>query len=214
MAFLVKKTQDFNVLGDGSAPAWNSTEWLALPRRNGPYAGYSTGVKMLYSETGIYLLFSCEDTKITASFRDDFSDLWHEDVVEVFFLPDERHPLYFEYQLSPLDRELVLLVPNLGGCFYGWRPWHYEGGRQVRHAVSIRGGTGEPGSSIDQWTAEIHIPFDLFRPLLNVPPVSGTRWRANFYRCDYDSGSMAYSSWMPVDEHFHEFRRFGEIQFE
>lgn len=213
MALLVGKTRDFKVLGDGSAPAWSSAEWLALPLRKGPDTGYSTGVKMLYSETGVYILFRCGDRRITASFRDDFMDLWHEDVVEVFFWPGERHPVYFEYQLSPLDRELVLLVPNLEGRFFGWRPWHYEGERRVRHAVSIRGGTGAPGSAIDQWTAEIYIPFDLLKPLLNVPPVSGTRWRANFYRCDYDTGGMAYWSWMPVDEQFHEFRRFGELVF-
>ena len=213
MTFIVRKTRDFDVTGDGSAPAWNSAEWLALRQRKGPDGGYATDVKMLYSETGVYILFRCKDRKLTASLRDDFMDLWHEDVVEVFFWPDERHPFYFEYQLSPLDRELVLLVPNFEGRFFGWRPWHYEEERRVRHAVAVEGGR-ETGSRVSQWTAEIYIPFDLLKPLQNVPPVSGTRWRANFYRCDYDSGSMAYWSWVPVDEHFHEFRRFGEMVFE
>ena len=46
---------------------------------------------------------------------------------EVFLWPDERDPIYFEYEISPLGRELPILVPNLDGKFLGWRPWHYEG---------------------------------------------------------------------------------------
>ncbi|MBN1896071.1 carbohydrate-binding family 9-like protein [bacterium] len=214
MSFVVKKIHDFDFKGDGSAPAWDAADWLTLKQGKGPDTGYSTGVKLLYSKTGVYILFHCKDRRLSVSYQNDFMDLWHEDVVEVFFWPDERHPLYFEYQLSPLNRELVLLVPHIEGRFFGWRPWHYKGERRVRHAVAVKGGPGEPGSSIDQWTAEIYIPFDLLKPLLNGPPVSGTRWRANFYRCDYDSGAMTYLSWMPVDEHFHEFRKFGEIYFD
>ncbi len=34
------------------------------------------------------------------------------------------------------------------------------------------------------------VPFELLKPLANVPPKSGTRWRANFYRMDYDDDKV------------------------
>ena len=58
-----------------------------------------------------------------------FADLWTEDVVEIFFWPDEEMPVYFEYELSPRNYELPILVPNKAGSFLGWRPWKYEGER-------------------------------------------------------------------------------------
>ena len=62
------------------------------------------------------------DRRLTASFEEDFSDLWKEDVFEAFVWPDERDTLYFEYEISPLGRELPILIPNLDDRFLGWRP--------------------------------------------------------------------------------------------
>jgi hypothetical protein len=70
------------------------------------------------------------DGKLTSTFEEDFADLWKEDVFEAFVWPDERDPLYFEYEISPLGRELPILIPNLDGRFLGWRLWH-DGRRSV-----------------------------------------------------------------------------------
>jgi hypothetical protein len=69
----------------------------------------------------------------------DFLDLWNEDVVEAFFWTDESNPIYFEYELSPLNYELPILVPNNKGKFLGWLPWHYEGiAKQNMPFISIK----------------------------------------------------------------------------
>jgi hypothetical protein len=84
-------------------------------------------------------------------------DLWHEDVFEVFLWPDERHPVYFEYEISPLNKELAILVPNFGGQFLGWRPWHYEKERLIRKATSVTGGPRQSHAAIQGWRAEFFI---------------------------------------------------------
>ena len=112
------------------------------------------------------------DGKITATFDEDFEDLWTEDVFEVFLWPDEREPIYFEYEISPLNRELPILVPNLGGKFLGWRPWHYEGDRKTRKATSAVGGAVESGAAVTGWKAEFFIPFELLTPL-RIRPAPG-----------------------------------------
>jgi hypothetical protein len=132
----VKHTADFEIRGDGSAANWKNSDWSELSKSEGDVS-YKTRIKMLYSDSGIYCLYHCEDNKITATMQDDFLDLWHEDVVEAFFWTDESNPIYFEYELSPLNHELPILVPNNKGKFLGWRPWHYEGTRKTKHAIHV-----------------------------------------------------------------------------
>ena len=50
--------------------------------------------------------------------------------------------------------------------------------------------------------------------LQNVPPKSGTEWRANFYRMDYDDGKPTRWTWVPVGPSFHEYQKFGRLVFE
>ncbi len=200
---VIKSTQDFEMTADSSSAVWKTTPWVMLPYREGSKK-YQTKLKLLYSTTGLYCLFYCEDEKIVSTMKNDFSDLWKEDVVEAFLWTDEATPLYFEYELSPHNVELPILVPNNKGNFLGWLPWHYEGDRKTRHAAHIT-----PTS----WIAEFFIPYALLKPLSNVPPTKGTRWRGNFYRIDYDEGSSEWS-WQLTRTNFHDFEKFGTLLFD
>lgn len=206
----VIRCSDFVVTGDGSNAEWNKTAWIVLdhPESRSPH---KTSLKILYSGTGIYCLYHCEDNKITATLKGENLDIYREDVIEAFFWADEKVPVYFEYELSPLNYELVLMVPNYNGNFLGWIPWHYSGDRLTRHAVSMRH-EKENTSAMVSWTGEFFIPFELLKPMVQAPPKSGTRWRANFYRIDYDNGSDHWL-WMPVGTTFHDYQRFGTILF-
>lgn len=210
----VRPTDDFTVTGDGSADAWKKTDWEPLHKRTTAGASYGTRIKVLYSPTGLYVVMNATDRKVTATIREDFQDLWKEDVFEVFLWPDERQPLYFEYEISPLGTELPILIPNLDGKLLGWRPWHYEGPRKTRKATAATGGTLTPGGTVTGWTAEVFIPYELLKPLANVPPKPGSRWRANFYRMDYDDGQTTSWDWARVGPSFHEFQKFGTLAFE
>ena len=205
----VKKTKDFSLTGLGDAAAWKTTSFTKLQKKSTTGVNYTTQFKILYSDSGIYCLYICEDSLITSTLREDFADLYNEDVVEDFFLTDEKSVLYFEYELSPWNYELPILVPNYNGKFLGWRPWHYEKERRTRHAASINKQAGK----VVGWTAEFFIPYVLLSPLENVPPKAGTKWRANFYRIDYDKGGH-YWSWKPTGLSFHEYKKFGTIIFE
>ena len=209
----VRPADDFEVSGSGESPAWRQSEWVPLRRRQPEAHPYDTRFKMLYSKTGLYFLMEATDRKLTATMTEDFMDLWNEDVFEVFLWTDERQPVYFEYEISPLNRELAILVPNFGGQFLGWRPWHYERDRLIRKATTTMGGPKEPHAAIQGWRAEFFIPYALLKPLQNVPPKAGTRWRANFYRMDYDDGQRTQWEWARVGSSFHEYEKFGDLLF-
>lgn len=204
----VKKTQDFAVDGKGSAKNWDETAFVELHKRKGDL-NYTTRFKILYSDEGIYCLYISDDKKITSTLREDFADIYNEDVVECFFWTDEKFPIYFEYELSPYNYELPILVPNYNGKFFGWRPWHYEGDKVTRRGASIL--KNEKG--VTGWVAEFFIPFALLNPLQNVPPKKGMKWRANFYRIDYDQGISTWT-WQPIRKNFHDYEKFGYIVFE
>ena len=210
----VLRTEDFVVDGKGGTPAWSRAEWQPLIPRGSAGRAQLTRFKVLHSATGLYVLMDGADRVLTATMHEDFLDLWNEDVFEFFLWPDERYPVYFEYEISPLGYELPILIPNFGGRFLGWRPWHYEGKRKTQKAVAVTGGPARSGARITGWTAEVFVPYDLLTPLQNVPPTSGTRWRANFYRVDYDDGTGVSWNWARVGRSFHEFDGFGTLVFE
>lgn len=210
----VRACENFSISGRGDHPEWEKAEWVPLHRRpDGPHE-YTARFKMLYSDTGVYVLFDGSDRTLTATLKDDFLDLWTEDVFECFFWPDESHPLYFEYEISPLGYELPILVPNVDGEFMGWRPWRYEGKRRIQKKVSATGGPNESMAPVIGWRAEVFIPYELLKPLNNVPPKTGSRWRANFYRVDYDAKQMTQWDWSRVGPSFHEINKFGTLVFE
>jgi hypothetical protein len=209
----IKPVQDFEITGLGDHASWRQSEWTLLNRRQADGHPYTARFKMQYSTTGLYFLMEGTDRKLTATMNEDFMDLWNEDVFEVFLWPDERYPVYFEYEISPLNHELPILVPNFEGKFLGWRPWHYDGQKRTRKATSIMGGSKKSGAAIEGWRAEFFIPYELLRPLQNVPPKPGTRWRANFYRMDHDDGKLTQWDWVRVGETFHEYQKFGDLIF-
>ena len=214
MEMTVKKTDDFDLTGDGSAAEWEAADWQPLVRVNGP-GTYATRAKVLYSEAGIYFLVDCEDTKLTCTKTQDFDNIFQEDVVEVFLWPNEDENFYFEYEISPLGVELPILVGNHDGGFMGWLPWNYEGGRKTRKATAARGGQKASMAAVDGWTVEFFIPFGLLRGLGNMPPQPGMKWRANIYRIDYDANEPTQWAWdNAIGTNFHDFRNFGTIVFE
>ena len=210
---LIDRTEDFTVDGYGSSAKWQQTTWIELEAVTMPDSQLSTKAKILYSEQGIYFLFLCEDQELTATFTQDFSDLWKEDVVEVFLWPDSSHTIYFEYELSPKNIELPILIPNVNQKFLGWRPWKYSGSRRVQHETSVQMVTTAGGASISGWTAEFFIPYELLIPIVEGAPQPGELWRANFYRLDYDGGQQKRWTWQRTEKHFHEYWRFGYFKF-
>ena len=211
---MVRKCADFLVTGKGDHPEWTKAGWNSLQKLDAIGEAYESKFKILYSTKGIYVLLNGTDKKISTNFTKDFENLFEADVFEVFFHTDPTQPLYFEYEINQLNKELVLIIPNFKGGFYGWIPWHYEKERRTQKMVEVIGGVQQSESMIISWTAEIFFPYGLLKPLQRVPPAQGTKWNANFYRLDYDSGKAAKWAWSPVMGSFHQYEKFGQLVFE
>lgn len=212
MKIVIPLVADFDLTGTGASPSWQPLPWHPLTRVGGE-STYQSQFKLAWSTNGIYGLASFEDRKLTCQHRENFGNLFLDDVLEVFLWPQESQPLYLEYELSPLNRELPILVPNDKGNFYGWLPWHYEGQRKTRTATHVRGGPAEPGAAVTGWSAEFFLPFALLKGLTQ-PPSIGDCWRANVYRIDYDQKQPTHWAWCAdTGANFHQYKQFGTIEF-
>ena len=93
--------------------------------------------------------------------------------------------------------------------------WHFLRLSHRRPVIfTVIGGKQESKAAIGGWRAEVFFPYDLLKPLQNVPPEKGTRWRANFYRVDYDDGKVTGWDWARVGRSFHEYHKFGTVIFD
>ena len=212
-SLLVRKCEDFTVTGKGDNVAWQKTTWNALTKIDSGGEENKTQFKIMYSPTGIYVLFEGDDSKITSNFQHDGDDLFDADVFEVFFHPVPTSPIYFEYEVSPLGKELVLLITNKNGKMSAWLPW-YRIDKHVQKKVIINGGVMKPNSPSKSWSAEIFFPYQLIDPITDTMPTSGMKWNANFCRLDYDTAKIVKFSWSPIKVAFHEFEKYRSIQFE
>ncbi|MBX2925050.1 MAG: carbohydrate-binding family 9-like protein [Chitinophagaceae bacterium] len=208
----VKKCIDFEVNGKGDNKEWEKTGWVSLTRID-EGSKYQSRFKIMYSAKGIYVLLYGDDEKITSPYQNDFETLFRADVFEVFFHSNPASALYFEYEISPLNKELVLLISNKKEGMSNWRPWHYEGQNKTRKAVFTEGAM-QNNAPVQYWIAEVFFPYALLNLFDHTPPKSGTVWNANFCRLDYDSGKMVKWSWSPIQKSFHEFERYRPILFE
>ena len=211
-AITIKHTDDFELSGNGKNDAWVTASWVVMEPSESD--SRKTQFKALYSNTGIYFLFHNEDAVLTATKTADYERLWLEDVVEVFLWPDTTETVYFEYEISPLDYELPLIIPNFDEKFFGWIPWQYTGERKIKHLTHIEGGEKKSDSKLKVWYAEFFIPYALLTPLRNVPPTKGIVWKANMYRLDYDKPKTVRWYWNRTQTNFHQYQKFGKLIFE
>lgn len=212
-SLVVKSCNDFGLTGKGTDNEWYKTEWHVLTKLDKDGANYETKFKILYSATGIYVLFHGEDERITTLDYKDFDNIFKGDVFEVFFDPDPKSPVYFEYEVNQLDKELILTISSLKGQNnVSWIPWFRSG---IKKMVEIGGGIKAINTKIIYWKAEIFFPYGALGLMPNVPPKSGSVWNANFCRLDYDTGNMVKWSWSPtIVTSFHELEKFRSIKFE
>ena len=214
---LIRKTADFAITGRGDDPAWNAAAWLPLVNIDGSGGGYPSKSKILYSSKGIYLLFAGEDKTISTKDYKDDQEIYEGDVFEFFLHTDPDKPPYFEYEINPLERQLVLTLARFPHNNLAWSPWKHEYDEHplIVKKTFVDGGEKKPGAAIRAWSAEVFIPYEVLGLLPGVPPKSGDVWQANFCRIDYDGGKTTEWSWSrKIRRSFHELDHFGSIRFE
>lgn len=214
---LVKKCNDFELNGNGSDPEWEKTSWSVLSKLDNGGREYESKFKILYSDSGIYVLFLGQDGKITTEDYEDMDTLWTGDVFEVFFHPDPKQGKYYEYEINPMGKQIVITLFKSPEGLVSWIPMNKQNRTSygVESKVELLGGKMELNGKITSWSAEMFISYRSMGLIPNIPPRRGALWNANFCRLDYDTGKMIKWSWSPtIEKSFHELEKFRSIKFE
>jgi outer membrane protein assembly factor BamB len=203
---------------------WDKTAWKNIrPERIGNYMGDKpehlpkTDVKIAYDDAALYVIFRVEDQYVRAvTAEHQKGEVWKDSCVEFFFYPNPEIPgdqhFYIEMNCggTMLFRfngpEGVVEIPKN----------HYD---QMTIAHSLPKMVDPEMKGPVTWTVEYRLPFEIVKkhcPTM-VPPASGTKWRANFYKCADDSSHPHWLTWSPVDfpkPKFHLPDFFGVLKLE
>lgn len=179
---------------DRAPVAWldqRSSDGLATPE-------LATTVRAVWSRENLHLAFRSPFTRLTTFDPPEQKErigLWERDVVEAFIGTDSNEVRrYTEFQVAPnnMKLDLKLRLPE--------RDFEWSSGFQTQASVDEESKT---------WTATMKIPL---KALSDESPKPGTRWRINFYRCDY--ANTGFLAWRPtLKSTFHVPERFGTLEF-
>ena len=200
--------------GDLQKAVWQSCRAMKLVSATGkPQRLQPTTARACWSETHLYVGFSCQDSRIVSTYTKRDEPLYEQDVVEVFLsLPGDLRR-YFEFEFSPRNVIFDARVFNPGRASGEKMEvdtgWDCQG---LQSAVRVNGDL-EDGSRRDQgWAVEVAIPF---AGLGIEAPSAGARWRGNFYRIDY-ADPVEFSARSPTladPASYHVPERFGGLVF-
>jgi hypothetical protein len=135
---------------------------------------YDTRFKMLHSPTGLYFLMEGTDRTLTATMTKTSWTCGKRTCSRCSSGPTSGFPCYSSTRSRRSIANCRLLIPNFGGRFLGWRPWHYDSGiAKTRKATSIIGGPKQSQAAIQGWRAEFFIPYTLAVAAAERPPEAG-----------------------------------------
>jgi len=140
-----------------------------------------TSAKLTYDKNHLYIAIEACDKDIWATFTDRDDDLWYEDVLEAFFKPDDTKPTYYEFEFSPRNVVLDLIIPRRGArTLRAMKQFDAP----VKSAVKVRGTLDNWKDIDDKWVLEAAIPLSAFKDT-TATPEPGDKWRFALCRYDY-----------------------------
>jgi hypothetical protein len=161
-----------------------------------------TQARLAYDEDHLYLFIECRESALSpvlqerAAFKaeqtDHDSNVFSDDVIELFLQPSPEQGLYYHIALN--SRGAVYDARCQGEDQFD-KSWDSQA--QVKTAVGNR-----------SWTLEIALPR---ARLIADPFAAANCWRVNICREEKPSGE--YSCWSPTGGAFHTPARFGLVAF-
>ncbi|MDH7571801.1 MAG: carbohydrate-binding family 9-like protein [Armatimonadota bacterium] len=196
--------------GTVTDPEWTRCDPLKLVlTTTGETPRYATTARLLWDEGFLYVAFVCEDPDIwgTLTQRDD--PLYKEEVVEVFLDEDADESDYYEFEVSPRNVVIDLLVEWRGARMWADPKWNCAGWRT---AVHVEGTLDNRHDTDTRWSVEMAIPWAALANLPRRRLRAGDRMRLNLYRIDRAKDGDEYSAWSPtLGKSFHRPARFGHL---
>jgi hypothetical protein len=166
--------------------AWAKAPWtdyfmdIEGPEHTKPR--YKTRVKMLWSDSFLYVAAYMQEPHIWAYLTEDEMIMYHDNDFEIFIDPDGDNHNYYEFEFNALNKkwDLFLERPYRDEVDADLK-WECKG---LRNATKVYGSINNPkGPEDSAWTMEIAIPLHC----ISDKVADGRQWRINFSRVEWDT---------------------------
>ena len=172
--------------GDINDSVWQKAKWtddfmdIQGPEHSKPT--YQTKVKMLWSDSFLYVAAYMQEPHIWANITEDEKIMYVDNDFEIFIDPNGDNHNYYEFEFNALNKKWDLFLerpyrdkvkPDL--------KWNCKG---LQNATKIYGTINNPkGKEDSAWTMEIAIPLDCIDQSVADQHI----WRINFSRVQWDT---------------------------
>ena len=168
--------------------------------------------KILYDKNYLYIGLEAKDKDIWATMKDG-EILCREDVLEIFIKPKKDSFVYYEFEISPKNKEWTLMWPRRGARSDKAAALYNP---PLKKAVKIYGTLNDWRDVDDKWVLEVAIPFSAFKEVTS-PPQAGDEWSFSFCRYDYSvylEGGLEYSATAKLSKiWFHLYEDYDILKF-
>ncbi len=183
-------SENIKIDGNLTEEAWQKALWTAtfvdIEGARKPLPDYKTQVKMLWSNTHLYIAARLEEPHIWAKQLNHDDIIFKDNDFEVFIDPHGKGHNYFELEINALNKvfDLFMAKPYRAGGD-ALISWNIKG---LQSAISIDGTLNQADDIDRSWTIEMAIPLKaLYIGHPFRPPVEGSLWRINFSRVQWNT---------------------------
>jgi cellulose/xylan binding protein with CBM9 domain len=179
-----------------TVPTVDGDCWTAVPSlrlcdvRTGAAPVWPTDVRVAYTETALWLLYTCAAQTVRATMTRYKERVWLEDAVEAYVVAPADPHLY-EFQLNPIGtgRDLRVIDPGTPHQRFddGWSCAGWVTGTAIDRGAdrNVRG-----------WRAMMGLPWRSLSP--HAPRSPG--WRIGLFRIERDPEEFSGARWLPQHE--------------
>ncbi|MBS4062749.1 MAG: carbohydrate-binding family 9-like protein [Bacteroidetes bacterium] len=208
------KLDPFETAIETAASDWPFAEQIQLVDTvTGNVCRNMTKVSLFANADHLFIRFVCFTDAVFSYLTKRNSNVWEEEVAEVFLQPPGMENYYFELDVNPNNAVADLYIRNderQDGSknVQAIKPWTCK---NLETRIFVKGKLNEKGGA-QYWIAEYKIPFvSLELQELNQAQKC---WKANFYRIDRSEKETEYHAWNPTGKiDFHMMEKFTSIMF-
>jgi hypothetical protein len=196
--------------------AWQNAVTLRIADWQERSSGHRplTDVKLLHTGAALCIYFRVEDRYMRCT-RTRYQEMVCKDACVEFFTMPRAGKGYFNFELNCIGTMLLYYIqPQFDPPKREEIPADLA--RQVEVVASLSEPIPEENPGPRTWTLAMRIPAAVMEPFVGeLAPLSGSEWKANFYKTASETSHPHWGAWAPLDGElsFHTPEKFAPLRF-
>jgi hypothetical protein len=149
--------------------------------------GPATTFRLLWDERYLYVAWECHDSDLQAQARPRDGEVWLDDCVEIFILPDPTTRVYWELIITPAQSIFDALHTKRTHQ-WGMDSMMQKNLERLKVGYTITGTLNQPQDQDQGYLVEAAIPFDELPGFQRQTPTAGQQLHLTLARLDYSAG--------------------------